>query len=689
MAAEPKIPTRFVSHQTYAVACGTSYHAVSLRTYEIAYRPLWRTRPKAAVVNQRDRYEKGFSHPIHQSQRAHKVTDSAETPSNFTVPPAMDAVVRGYDSNSADLSLHEVSNALHAAIPDANAITDGERRGAYAETLPFGLMTSRGDASPWGTYFGPQGSGQRQDGTSVYFPDIAGADTETLAHWMARAQNLTQPILKARYADVAWEMAPLISGARRDPEMARIAIDAYLAAPSLSPAPDLYHRIEVASRSLHLAILINDQSRVKAARMALVDLHRQAVTSRSQWWNTFDTLINNKRASVTDAERDELVASLESLLNEFADPSDPSKFNPHDAESIVKRLVPIHRRSNKPDEIRRLHTVVGKTFEYFASIADPMLASVVLQTAVDAYRDAGLGDDSKRTRTLMEAKIGAAADAMVPISTDIEIKGEDMEKFLAGVVVDNPGQSLANIAALFLCSRHNLENLIKDVAKESPLQAILTQTIMAADHVAAKVGSVVEDPNGRVIAQAVTSFAFDSLWLHQALATVVDRHALTPHHIVAWANRLALFDDVSFLLEGVAAWYERDTVKALHVLVPQIEAGLRNIVGKLGKPITKPHGTLQGVGVSINMGDILNSKDITEALGPDITLHFLALYADPRGRNLRNNLAHGLITRQAASRDATNWLIHSLLIFGIWDKLAEVRRPRPAATASPSSAALP
>lgn len=206
-------------------------------------------------------------------------------------------------------------------------------------------------------------------------------------------------------------MAPLISGARRDPEMARIAIDAYLAAPSLSPAPDLYHRVEAASRSLPLAILINDQSRVEAARVALVDLHRQAVTSRSQWWNTFDTLINNKRAGVTGAERDELMASLEILLDEFADPSDPSKFNPHDAESIVKRLVPIYRRSNKSDEIKRLHTVLGKTFEHFASIANPMLASVVLQTAVDAYRDAGLGDDSKRTRTLMEAKIGAAADA--------------------------------------------------------------------------------------------------------------------------------------------------------------------------------------------------------------------------------------------------------------------------------------
>ena len=112
-------------------------------------------------------------------------------------------------------------------------------------------------------------------------------------------------------------MAPLISGARRDPEMARIAIDAYLAAPSLSPAPDLYHRVEAASRSLPLAILINDQSRVEAARVALVDLHRQAVTSRSQWWNTFDTLINNKRAArPTQAQRPAL-NELKADKNDF------------------------------------------------------------------------------------------------------------------------------------------------------------------------------------------------------------------------------------------------------------------------------------------------------------------------------------------------------------------------------------
>ena len=88
-------------------------------------------------------------------------------------------------------------------------------------------MPARGDTGPWGTYFGPTTSGQREGGTPAHFPDIASADIQTLAHWIDRARELSQPTLKARYADVAWEMAPLVTGGRRDPELARIAIDAY------------------------------------------------------------------------------------------------------------------------------------------------------------------------------------------------------------------------------------------------------------------------------------------------------------------------------------------------------------------------------------------------------------------------------------------------------------------------------
>jgi lysyl-tRNA synthetase class 1 len=131
---------------------------------------------------------------------------------------------------------------------------------------------------------------------------------------------------------------------------------------------------------------------------------------------------------------------------------------------------------------------------------------------------------------------------------------------------------------------------------------------------------------------------------------------------------------LTFLIEGVKAWYDGDLVKSVHLLVPQAELGLRRIVGQLGQPATKPHSSIAGVSVVIGMGDILYSKELTDALGPDLTLYFLALYTDPRGMNLRNRVAHGLIKPEVIDEHMVRLLLHTLLVFGVWKELAENRR---------------
>lgn len=589
------------------------------------------------------------------------------------VPEAMDAVIRGYAAHGNAIDIHDVYGALQRVAPDAKSLSEPERVGAFAEILAFGLTPGHGQ-SPWGTYFGPIGSGETEDGRTVYFPDISGTDGRVIVHWKARARSFANPMLRARYADLAWDIGAVIDSKNRDPDMARLAADAYGACLGLNPAPDLHHRFEAAERALALASSINDAARIEATRTSMMVLHREAVGARKQWWRAFDELFDNRRAGVTVAERAELVQGLEDLMKVFSDPADPGSFDPHAAEAAGKRLTRVFRKNQRPDDARRIHTAVGRTFEHFASLADPMVAATALQTAVNAFRDAGLRGESARARLLMEEKIAATRDTMAAVSIENEIKHEDMEAFLGELVVESLGQTFANIAAQFLCRRTRLEQLLRDVAEAAPLQAIIPQVIMADDHVAAKVGSLEDDPQGRVLRQAVMSFAFDDVWLHRSLERTMERHGINAHHVAGWANRLGLFDDTTFLLEGVAALLAGDLIKGLHVLVPQIEHGLRRIVDKLSKPVTKAHGTLPGVSVSLNMGDILNNKDICDTLGPDLSLHILALYADPRGRNLRNNLAHGLLKPEDLSLSAGNWVLHTLLVFGIWDELAQHRR---------------
>jgi lysyl-tRNA synthetase class 1 len=158
----------------------------------------------------------------------------------------------------------------------------------------------------------------------------------------------------------------------------------------------------------------------------------------------------------------------------------------------------------------------------------------------------------------------------------------------------------------------------------------------------------------------------------RAFHRLIEKHNILPEHIAGWANRHGIFDDMGLFAPRGSSWFEGDHVKAVCiVLIPQIEQAVRGIARQLGKPVTKAHPKVKGASVAINMGDILYSEDVTNALGADLTLYFLSLYADPRGLNLRNELAHGQLELASISDHLTRLLVHTLLVLGVWKEFAE------------------
>jgi lysyl-tRNA synthetase class 1 len=357
-----------------------------------------------------------------------------------------------------------------------------------------------------------------------------------------------------------------------------------------------------------------------------------------------------------------------------ADTSDPKVFDPHATEGAAKRLIKFYRRIGKGEDAKRLSAVIARAFEHFASLGDAMVASAALQTSVNAYREAGMREESQRARVAMEEKIAKSRDEMKPIAIERTIPRETVEQFLESVVVGNIGTTFARIASEFLQGRKGLEDQIKRMEETSPLAAHIPRSIVGDRHVAAKVGSLADDPFGHLINQAAQMVGLSDFWLFHALTRAVEVHQITPYHFATWAGRTKLFGDLTLIMEGVTAWYDQDFVKAIHVLVPQIEVGLRSIVAHMGKPVTKPHPTIPGVSVAIGMGDMLYAKDVKGALGDDLTIHFLALYADPRGFNLRNDLAHGLLGAGRMTMAVASRALHTLLVLGIWDALVKARK---------------
>jgi hypothetical protein len=238
-------------------------------------------------------------------------------------------------------------------------------------------------------------------------------------------------------------------------------------------------------------------------------------------------------------------------------------------------------------------------------------------------------------------------------------------------VDDDLGKSFVRITGQFLLNRSTLEQRVQKTLADAPLMAHIPQVIMSEGHVAAKIGSVSEDPFGRLFHEAKIDLQLSRPWLLQTIRRLYEKHEVVPETFAGWANRHGLFEDMSLLVEGVRAWEQQDKVKAVHVLVPQIERALRKVADELGVPVTKAHPKVSGASVAIGMGEILYNERVAKALGPDTTLHFQALYADPRGMNLRNEIAHGMVDADQFYFYLGNLVVHSLLILGLWKELGQ------------------
>ena len=129
--------------------------------------------------------------------------------------------------------------------------------------------------------------------------------------------------------------------------------------------------------------------------------------------------------------------------------------------------------------------------------------------------------------------------------------------------------------------------------------------------------------------------------------------------------------------KGIANYLAGDHLTALHLLMPQLEAGLRYALGVRGEDVViiRPDGTQE----MAKLGDLLGKlrPKLVKLLDERTVFEIENLFARPEGPKLRPNVAHGLLPDHALTSSESVyacWFIYRLVLrafIGRREKLAE------------------
>jgi hypothetical protein len=367
-----------------------------------------------------------------------------------------------------------------------------------------------------------------------------------------------------------------------------------------------------------------------------------------------------------------------------------SKFDHATAEIIADLLATHFRRSNNKADDERVIRAAGLATEFAASQASALFAMTWLQTLLERYRSFGMNADADRVQVEARRRGMDSGEEMKKRAHTFTIP----ENMIAGyrkwlIEPQEPRDLLLRWACNNAPSVKGARETLEQSLTATPLLARIGVTAINAGQFVSKAGSVEDDLEGRVAGhlRQLIEMRFNLFvggWQH-----IQENRTLSAEDILGVISVSPVFSEggLELIGEGLTRFFADDHLGATHILLPQVECALRNLLGLLGRPTNKAVRGESGVMQERNMNEALGDPAVQSVLPEDFQRHLQIVFASRLGFNLRNVVAHGLLPASQFSMLTSLMALQGLLLMSLIEAKTKVIAKKTApAKRAPASA---
>lgn len=513
-------------------------------------------------------------------------------------------------------------------------------------------------------------------GRSATSSDFSNEELESLGQFLPEVKD---PDLRARIADLLWVR-------KRDFRMAELAITAYLESSAVLEHPKnwlyCFHKIERAFRlGVQLGRKTGHFDRVVGQIESLLDKY-----------NGEDPLYLSEKLMGLLCEHGmgdtvKYAALSEKLAMRAESESDWNRAKTYWDRKVVWHRIAQDEKSMR-DSQERAAEIYLRLAEASVTGSSPsyMVASTHLEKAIEAFRRIGMKERASEIhKTLLEYQPKMLAE-MAPISTDLDLNDAKAQA-KARVKGKSFADSILELSLMLAPQKvMGLKKTIEENVKEAPLTYLM--------------GGVKVNEKGKTIGKRPGLLTDTKEKYEEALQSHMFSEAQFGFHIDAQATiepvrrQINLehnyrIDDFSSTVannplipegreyiyaQGLHAGMDGDFVTTMSLLVPQFENSVRFLLEKRGLPTSSLNS--EGIQQEYDLNTTLRMPETEKIFGGDLTFTLRSLLIERDGANIRNRMAHGLMSHGEFYSSDCIYLWSMILRLCCWPSIVRIHNER-------------
>ena len=614
---------------------------------------------------------------------------SSEPCPNDIPPTVEDFVGSGWKEVLASVDRKSYLS-MHSAFNDAAKAAIDEGRKVQGKTLSLlaGACSMALSPNSVNEPYKPlwQSNGQR----SILPEDLSDTDVTFFAQIV---DKIDDPWLRARLAELVW-----LVKRPREVEFALAAIDSYLSIP-FDTGLWGHGLLECWKRAIRLIRQLGAGAgdRLVIVEASLLEKFQSATSSDGFLCLELSNLLRENGFGKKHAL--EIASKLESIALEsnsgtrldiareyFRASSVWFKTAEEDAKSIEMKVAEaenwVTQATNRISSAEPSHMVAASCYEQAIQVYRTVPRAIRSEYHVDAR----IADLQQRLHEAGQKSLDEMGVISTPV-TDINELVKNVRDAVRGKTLPETLKTFANLPCSVKVEELR-ESAIERLSAH-PLQALISATVMNHDgRVIAKRPGMNTDTTLSADDQTceneivIRSTMVQDYSYHVGLAVqgyirpaqeiLLLEHRMRETDFIALASQSPIVPIGREMLFGKAlfAGYDHDFITALHLLVPQIEHMIRFHLKQAQVKTTNLDSN--GIETENSLNTLMELSETQEIFGENLCFEIKALFCDPFGSNLRNELAHGLLGDDECQSDYAiyAWWLGIKLVFNtFWNHL--------------------